>query len=172
LYHHPEALTGVLIRRPVGERGDEEDTHVIRRIREISIAVRNLNECLADFGRKLALTPEEVQEESKPPVQSRFASLRIGDSSLALMEPMGEESPIGRFLKRRGEGIFSVTLEVDDIEEASKRLRANGVELVLDKPMVLENTRAADKVYRKVIINFTKPSSLHGVVFEIQQLEE
>jgi methylmalonyl-CoA epimerase len=145
---------------------------MIRQIREISIAVRNLDEALSDFGRKLGLKPEEIQVERRPPVQSRFASLRVGDCSLALMEPTGEGSPVDRFLQRRGEGIFSITVQVDDIEEASRRLRANGVELVLDRPMVLENTRAVDRVYKQVIINFTKPGSLHGVVFEIQQLKD
>jgi catechol 2,3-dioxygenase-like lactoylglutathione lyase family enzyme len=144
---------------------------MIRQIREISIAVRNLDESIADFRRKLELEPEEIQVEARPPIQSRFASLRLGDCSIALMESTAAGSPIDNFLKRRGEGVFSITVQVDNIEDASRRLRANGVGLILDQPMVLENTRAVDKVYTKVIVNFTKPSSLHGVVFEIQELQ-
>jgi methylmalonyl-CoA/ethylmalonyl-CoA epimerase len=145
---------------------------MIRQIREISIAVRNLDESLATFRRALGLEPEVIQVEPKPPVQSRWASLRVASCSLALMESTAEGSPIDQFVKRRGEGIFSVTLQVDDIEAATRQLRASGVELVLAQPMVLENTRAVDRVYRKVIINFTKPNALHGVVFEIQELQD
>ncbi|MDP3984632.1 MAG: VOC family protein [Acidimicrobiia bacterium] len=145
---------------------------MIRQIREISIAVDNLDEAIAEFRQKLGLKEEEVQVEERPPIQSRFASFRVGDCSIALMESTAPGSPIDRFIARRGEGVFSVTLLVDDIQQASEHLKSNGVDLVLDEPLKLENIRAVDKVYRECTVNFTKPSGLRGAVFEIQELRD
>ena len=139
-------------------------------VREISVAVGDLDQAMDDFRTKLGLTPEPVQEEPDPPIQSRFASFRIGGCSIALMESMGEGSPIARFVQKRGEGIFSVTLAVDDIASAMTEMRAAGIEFVLDEPMTLRNIHAVDRVYGECIVNWTKPQSLHGLVFEIQEL--
>jgi methylmalonyl-CoA/ethylmalonyl-CoA epimerase len=144
----------------------------INAIREISIAVENLDRAIEDFGARLGLQPEEIQDEPEPPIQSRFASLRVGDCSIALMESTGAGSPIDRFVQRRGEGVFSVTMAVDDIAEAMEEMKSRGVEFVLDEPMVLRDIRAVDRVYSECIVNWTKPQSLHGLVVEIQELRD
>ena len=143
---------------------------MIKAIREISVAVQDLDRAIDTFRTKLGLEHEEIQHEPDPPIQSRFASFRIGDCSIALMESTGPGSPIERYLQSRGEGIFSVTLLVDGIAEATERMREQGVEFVLDEAMVLENIRAVDRVYGECLVNWTKPQALHGLVFEIQEL--
>jgi methylmalonyl-CoA/ethylmalonyl-CoA epimerase len=144
----------------------------ITAIREISVAVTDLDQAIEDFTTRLGLEPEPIQDEPEPPIQSRFASFRIGDCSIALMESTGPGSPIERFLEKRGEGVFSVTLAVDDIGDAMEQMTSQGVHFVLDEPMVLRETRAVDKVYSECIVNWTRPQSLHGLVFELQELRD
>jgi methylmalonyl-CoA epimerase len=145
---------------------------MIRQIREISIAVRSLDEALARFRQTLGLEPAETQVHPRPPVEARTATFRVGDVCLALMESTRPGSPVDRFVQRRGEGLFSVSLAVDDLAAATAQLRRQGVELVLETPLVFENFRTFDGTYRRVKMNFTRPQSLHGVVFELQELEE
>ncbi len=144
----------------------------ITSIREISVAVADLDQAIADFRTKLGLEPEPIQHEPDPPIQSRFASFRIGGCSIALMESAAEESPIEKFVRRRGEGIFSVTLAVDDIAVAMEEMKRRGVDFVLDEPMTLRDIHAVDRVYRECLVNWTRPQSLHGLVFELQELRD
>jgi catechol 2,3-dioxygenase-like lactoylglutathione lyase family enzyme len=147
------------------------DNH-IQRITEISIAVRDLDQAVADMGGALGLeTYAEVSEELEPPVQARFQGFGIpGSAVFGLMESAAENSPIDRFVERRGEGIFSISLEVDDIEATMGDWRERGIEFVLDEPMVTDGPVAGSH-WDEIKINFTRPNPLlHGVVFEIQEL--
>ena len=143
---------------------------MFKQIHEISVAVSDLAQAVESFRGKLGLEPSEVQSDPRPPVQSRFARFRVGDACITLMESTTSGSPIDRFLQRRGEGIFSISVRVEDIEKATSRLRANGVEIVLDKPIVRENYRGFDKTYALSKVNFTHPRSLHGILLELQEL--
>ena len=145
---------------------------MITQIREISIAVQNLDEALGSFRQKLCLEPAETQFHSRPPVESRTVTFRVGDACLALMESTTLGSPVDRFVRRRGEGLFSVSLAVDDLAAATAHLRRQGVDLVLDAPLVFRGFRAFDGTYRRAEMNFTRPRSFHGVVFELQELGE
>lgn len=149
------------------------DDH-IRRVTEISIAVRDLDQATTDMGNALGVeTYAEVTEEPEPPVQARFVGFGIrGSTVFGLMESATENSPIDRFIQRRGEGIFSISLEVDDIEATMRDWRERGIDFVLDEPMETKGPVAGSH-WNRIKINFTRPSPLlHGVVFEIQELIE
>jgi methylmalonyl-CoA/ethylmalonyl-CoA epimerase len=143
---------------------------MFEQIREISIVVHDLDQAVETFRTKLGLEPTQWNLDERPPVESRSVTFKIGESCLALMEPTSPDSPIGRFLAKRGEGLFSVSLSVADLDDAGARLRAGGVDLVLDEPMDLPDFPAYDGTYPDARINFTRPASLHGVLFEIQEL--
>jgi len=147
------------------------DNH-IKRITEISVAVSDLGQAITDMGGALGLeTYADVTEEPEPPVQARFQGFDVpGSAVFGLMESAAENSPIDRFLQRRGEGIFSISLEVDDIEATMRDWRDRGIEFVLDQPMVTKGPVAGDH-WDEIKINFTRPNPLlHGVVFELQEL--
>jgi methylmalonyl-CoA/ethylmalonyl-CoA epimerase len=151
----------------------DEDQH-IKRISEISIAVENTEQALADIGSILGLTHDEVSVEGQPPVQSRFSGFHVpGSSGLGVMASTAEGSPIDRFVKKRGEGIFSISLEVDSVEATMRDWQAKGIEFVMDTPMIVNNGRVAGGTWQTVKFNFTKRNPLlHGIVFEIQELHE
>ncbi len=89
--------------------------------------------------------------------------LSIGESRIELLEPTRPDSPIEKFMAKRGEGIHHIAVRVDNIEEALKRLQASGVRLIDSSPRRgAHNTRIA----------FIHPSSTHGVLMELVQHDE
>ena len=136
----------------------------IIKISEISIAVKDLEQAVTDYG-KMGFEVTQIEEDTTPPIQARWvvASQGQGDVALSLMESTEAGSPIDKFIQRRGEGIFSISLRVTDLDGEIEKLKAKGAEFVLDKPQKSE--------YLAGRLNFTKPSALtHGVVFELQEI--
>ena len=88
---------------------------------------------------------------------------RVGESAVELMEPTRPDSPVGKFLAKRGEGFHHVAFEVEDLEAAMARLKSNGVQLVDEKPKVgLGGTRTA----------FVHPKGASGVLTELVELPD
>jgi len=145
---------------------------MIKQVREISIAVRDLDAAMDSFRQKFGLEPAAPQFHPRPPVEARTVTFRIGEVSFALMASTAPGSPVDRFVQRHGEGLFSISLAVDDLAAAAAHLRGQGVELVLDTPLEFEDFQTYDGMYGRVKMNFTKPRSFHGVVFELQELAD
>ena len=124
----------------------------------VGIAVADLAASLAFFRDGLGL---EVQPPEEVPAQRvRALFLATGPSSLELLQATSPDSPIAKFLGKRGPGLHHITLRVDDIESALDHLRQRRVRLIDDKPRVgAEGARVA----------FIHPSSAHGVLVELKQ---
>ncbi len=123
----------------------------------IGIAVRSLEEGMA-FYRALGLVEEGREEVPEQGV--RVAFLPAGGTRLELLEPTGPESPIARFLQRRGPGIHHICLEVGDIRAAMEGLRSRGFELLSEEPQP-----GADGT----LVCFVHPKSAGGVLLELSQ---
>ena len=128
------------------------------KIDHIGIAVKSLGEAAALYENALGLKVSAYDQVDEQGV--RVAMLNIGESRIELLEPTGPESPIEKFMIKRGEGIHHIAITVDDIEKALERLKAAGVRLVDNEPRRgAHNTRIA----------FVHPSSTHGVLLELVQ---
>ena len=128
------------------------------KIDHIGIAVKSLGEAAALYENALGLKVSAYDQVDEQGV--RVAMLNIGESRIELLEPTGPESPIEKFMIKRGEGIHHIAITVDDIEKALERLKAAGVRLVDNEPRRgAHNTRTA----------FVHPSSTHGVLLELVQ---
>ena len=128
------------------------------KIDHIGIAVKSLAEAAAIYENALGLKVNAYDQVDEQGV--RVAMLNIGESRIELLEPTGPESPIEKFMTKRGEGIHHIAITVDDIEKALERLKASGVRLVDNEPRRgAHNTRIA----------FVHPSSTHGVLLELVQ---
>jgi len=132
---------------------------MIRRISHLGIAVRNLDAAIALYRDVFGLEPERrwVAEADR----MEAASFRVGDVGIELMQPLEEESPVGRFITRRGEGLHHVAYQVDDVAEALRTVGDAGVELI-------------DAVPRPgggggTLVGFLHPKSVHGVLTELEQ---
>jgi methylmalonyl-CoA/ethylmalonyl-CoA epimerase len=127
------------------------------RIDHLGIAVANLD---AARGLYTSLGLEVAQQETVEHEQVRVAMIPVEGGRIELLEPTSEDSPVGRFLKKRGEGLHHVALQVEDIAATLATLKAQGVRLVNEQVQV----GAGGHFYF-----FVHPSSAGGVLLEICQ---
>jgi methylmalonyl-CoA/ethylmalonyl-CoA epimerase len=105
---------------------------MIRELDHLGVAVRSIDERLRFWREALGLEAERLEEVPSEKVRTAF--LPVGDLHLELLEATSPDSPIERFLERRGEGIHHLCFRVENIDEAVRRLRAAGVPLVGEAP--------------------------------------
>jgi methylmalonyl-CoA epimerase len=84
----------------------------------------------------------------------------VGEATIELLEPTSPDSPIARFIDKRGPGLHHVTLRVDDLRGVLARLRERGIRLIDEQPRV-----GAEGA----LIAFVHPASTHGVLVELKQ---
>ena len=104
---------------------------MIKRIDHVGIAVKNLDEAIKVW-ESLGLNVEEIEEV--PEQKVRTAIFHVGESRIELLEGTSEDSPISKFITKRGEGIHHIALGVDDIEEHLKKLEEQGFRLIDRQP--------------------------------------
>ncbi len=109
------------------------------------------------FGMKPA-KPEIVEEQGI--VTTMF---RVGESAIELMEPKRPDSPVGKFLARRGEGLHHVAFQVEDLGAALAHLKKNGVELVDEVPKAGAGG---------TLTAFVHPKGAFGVLTELVELPD
>lgn len=127
-------------------------------IEHIGIAVRQLQAANELFARLLGQGPYKEESVTSEGVTTSF--FRAGGAKIELLAATHENSPIAKFLDKRGEGIHHVAFRVDDIEAEMARLRADGFELLNDHPKA-----GADNM----LICFLHPKSTGGVLVELCQ---
>ncbi len=133
---------------------------MIRGVDHLGIAVRSLAEARTLY-EALGLQVEAVEEV--PGEQVRVAMIPCGAMRIELLEPTSPESPIARFLERRGPGLHHVCLASDDLAADDARLRQGGYQLLRDAP-----SRGAGGSW----IQFVHPRSAGGVLIELAQEAE
>ncbi len=133
---------------------------MIESIDHIGIAVESIAEARV-FWERLGLEVEEIEEVPQEGV--RVAMIRCGDAWIELLEPLGPESPIARFLARRGPGIHHLCLATDDVRADDARLRRAGERLLRPEP-----TPGAGGCW----VQFVHPESAGGVLLELSQRRE
>ncbi|MFD1736320.1 methylmalonyl-CoA epimerase [Bacillus salitolerans] len=104
---------------------------MIKKIDHIGIAVRSIEESLKLYVDILELTLEGIEEVESE--QVRVAFLKAGETKLELLEPLTEESPIAKFIEKKGEGIHHVALGVDSIQERIHYMKENGIRMIHDQ---------------------------------------
>jgi methylmalonyl-CoA/ethylmalonyl-CoA epimerase len=130
---------------------------MIKRVHHIGIAVKDLKESAALYERLLGVKPHI---EEAPCQQVTEAVFKLGEGvEIDLVEPMGPESTVAKFLESRGEGLHHIAFEVDDIDAELKSMEDKGVRLI-------------DKEGREGVagrIGFLHPKSVSGVLVELLQ---
>lgn len=130
---------------------------MIRGIDHVGIAVRSLAEARRTYE---ALGLEVAAIEEVPQEGVRVALISCGDSRIELLESTASDSPIAKFLARRGPGIHHLCLATDDVRGDDDRLRAAGLELLRPQP-----TRGAGGCW----VQFVHPKSAGGVLLELAE---
>ena len=121
----------------------------------LGIAVKSLTAAKALYAKLgLSLSPEETVKEE----EVRLVMVPVGETRLELLEPTSNDSVIGRFIAKRGEGLHHISLRVPDLRRTVERLKREGVRLVSDEI----KTGAGGHEYV-----FVHPSSTGGVLLEL-----
>ena len=127
-----------------------------RGIHHLGVAVDDLDSALETYER---LFGAEVEHQATIDEQGvRAASLRIGEGRVELLEALGQDTPVGRFLAKRGPGMHHVAYEVNDLRATLAALTREGAELIDEEP------RAG---LFGLEVAFVHPDSVHGVLSEV-----
>lgn len=122
----------------------------------LGVAVKSLDEAVRLYRDVLGFRLEGIHVLAERKVKVAFFSSG-GETRIELLEPLGIDSPVAKFLESRGEGIHHIAVKIKNIEEALKTLRDRDVILVDEKPRVGVETKIA----------FVHPKSTKGVLLEL-----
>ena len=127
-------------------------------IDHIGVAVKSIDAALEFWERTLGVSCHGVEEVAEQKVKTAFLPRK--DSEVELLEPTAEDSPVAKFIAKKGEGMHHMALRVDDLEAALAELKAKGVRLIDEKPR-----RGAGGA----LIAFIHPTATGGVLLELCQ---
>ncbi|MCB5249673.1 MAG: methylmalonyl-CoA epimerase [Candidatus Cloacimonadales bacterium] len=133
---------------------------MVKKISHIGIAVKDLNEAIK-FYQKLGLELEEIEEV--PSQKVKVAFFPIGEVRIELLEATSEDSPIAKFIEKRGEGVHHLAFQVDDLPEKLSEAEEKEFRLIDKEPR--PGAHGAD-------IAFLHPKSTHGTLIEFCQEKE
>ena len=131
------------------------------KINHLGIATKGIDEALKFWSDALGL--ENVHTEIVEDQKVRVAMLPIGESRVELLEPTSDDSPISKFLEKRGPGIHHIAIEVDDIEASLSQLKAKGMRLIDESPRI-----GAEGC----LVAFVHPAATNGVLLELVQTND
>jgi methylmalonyl-CoA/ethylmalonyl-CoA epimerase len=124
----------------------------------VGIAVKDLNAALAFYRDALGLEIEPPEDVASQHVRAHFVA--VGGARLELLEATAPESPVAKYVARRGPGLHHITLRVPDLRAALAELRRRGMRMVDDEPRPGAEGS---------LIAFVHPSSAEGVLIELKQ---
>lgn len=134
---------------------------MIKGIDHIGIAVKSIEEAKKFWMDTLGLKLSHIEEV--PEQKVRVAVLQAGATTIELLEPTSPDSPVQRFIEKRGEGLHHLTLQTDNLAGRLKKLKSANVALIDEQPRV--GTGGAR-------IAFLHPKSAHGVLVELCEPHE
>ncbi len=132
---------------------------MLRRVSHLGLAVRDLDAAVRLYEDVFGLRVQHRWVAQADRMEA--ASFRVGEIEIELMQPMSEDSPVGKFIARRGEGLHHVAYEVDDVGEALDRARQAGLETIDEEPRPGGDGHT--------LIGFLHPRSTLGVLTELEE---
>ncbi|NMD70219.1 methylmalonyl-CoA epimerase [Bacillus sp. DNRA2] len=128
---------------------------MVKKVDHIGIAVKSLQDHLSFYTETLGLHLESIEEV--PTQRVKVAFIHVGETKLELLEPTSDDSPIAKFIEKRGEGIHHVALGVTSIKERIEEMKEKGIRMIDDEPRPgAHGTKVA----------FMHPKSTGGVLYE------
>ena len=126
------------------------------KLSHLGIAVRNLDRAEELFSKLLG--GARVHHEQVADQKVRIASFDLTGTMIELTEPTSSDSPISKFLEKRGEGVHHIALEVDDVAKEIARLKGEGFQMIDEVPRMGSHG---------MLIAFLHPKSTNGVLIEL-----
>lgn len=131
---------------------------MIKHLEHIGIAVKDLQQANELYEKLLGVAPYKEEAVATEGVRTSF--FKTGQAKVELLEATSPDSPIARFIAKRGEGIHHIAFEVDDIAAEMERLRSLGFEVLNEQPRLGADNK---------LVCFIHPRSAHGVLVELCQ---
>lgn len=128
------------------------------RVDHIAIAVKDLDDAVKVYSALFGKEPDHFEEVEEQKVKT--AIFYLGDVRIELLEPTSDDSPIAKFLAKRGEGLHHVSYKVDDIKSKLLELKNAGFRLINEEPRIGAEGK---------LIAFIHPKSVVGVLTELTQ---
>ena len=132
---------------------------MIQSISHLGLAVKDLDAAIKLYEEVFGLKVRHRWIAKADRMEA--ASFRLGDLEIELMQPLADDSPVGKFIAKRGEGIHHIAYKVDDVADALHRARAAGLETIDEKPR--------EGGGGKTRIGFLHPRSTLGVLTELEE---
>jgi methylmalonyl-CoA/ethylmalonyl-CoA epimerase len=129
---------------------------MVKQFYGVNIAVKDLEAAVKKYGAFLGVAPTYTKPEDFAFPGLTGATFKVNDVSINLIASSNPETSIYKFVENKGEGVFLISLRVDDLEKDMKDFSEKGVKFVSDKPLT----------YSGGMVNFGHPKSLHGVQIE------
>ncbi|GAB1400469.1 methylmalonyl-CoA epimerase [Aminivibrio sp.] len=127
----------------------------------IGIAVHSIDEALSFWQNTLGIECTGVEEVAEQRVKTAF--LPVGDTEIELLEATSEDSPVAKFIEKKGEGIHHLALRVDDLEAALAELKEKGIRLIDETPRYGAGGAR---------IAFVHPKATGGILLELSERKE
>ncbi len=130
----------------------------MNKIEHIGIAVKDIDTSNEVFAKLFGESHYKIEDVESEGVKTSF--FKVGENKIELLEATHAESPIAKFIEKRGEGIHHIAFDVDDIESELKRLEGEGFRIINEVPK-----EGADNK----LVAFLHPKSTNGVLIELCQ---
>ncbi len=129
---------------------------MIKKVDHIGIAVSSLKEASTFYEKALGLKGSEIQEITSQ--QVRIVVFKVGEIHIELLEPINSDSPIAKFIAKRGEGLHHIAYITDNLEQQLKIVKNAGCQLIHETPVIGAHGKE---------IAFLHPKSTGGVLTEL-----
>jgi methylmalonyl-CoA epimerase len=130
---------------------------MIRKLDHVGLAVKDTEASLALFSKLFGFEVAECREEPSAGFKSTLVSK--GDVTLELIEPVGPQGMIQRFIEKRGEGMHHISIQVEDLEAEMNRMKSLGILFSSEEPALVDETKVV----------FIHPRSTNGLLIELIQ---
>ena len=133
----------------------------IEGVMKIGIATKDLDKTTTALADALGLVPGEAV--AYPPLGMRYRILKVGDFFIEVIEPMGSDGPIAKFIERNGEGLQHVTFKVSGIEQVMTDMKSKGARFTSSSPVQLNTAIGPMKFV------FMDPRGANGVLIQLME---
>jgi len=131
---------------------------MLEKIDHIGIAVKSVEQVKSLYNDIFDVKPhfEEIVEDQKV----KAIGIRVGESNLEFLEPTSADSPIAKFLHKRGEGLHHISIQVANIYDTLRKMKSSGIRLIDETPRIGAEGK---------LIAFIHPKSMNGILIELSQ---
>lgn len=135
---------------------------------KVAIAVRDARAAGRQLASALGQAEPQMVVDDSPGVGTTFCEIPLGSEELGVLQDLDGQGPVGRFVEKRGEGLYMIFVRVGDVAESMKRMDYAGVKFLSERPRRMQRVSATGE-RRDALFAWTHPSSTGGLLLELQQ---